>query len=135
MKFLSRLLLKMAVWLSPGDGVTSPLSTISENPLDLKKLDKLSMLLYSLLSEGPSSMQSLEIFHQIEVQQLEAAKMATVYKQRKMLPHRTYSLSLSHDGVSWIAKADYPGNTSLVGRGDCPATALNDFDEQWLGIK
>lgn len=83
----------------------------------------------------PSLETSRQLQVQIENQQLETEKAATAYEQRRQLPHRTYALILSHDGVSWIAKADYPGNTSLVGRGECPATALNDFDEQWLGIK
>jgi hypothetical protein len=129
----------MASWLSPDDARTFQQLTQSENPLVRQQLDKLSTLLYTLLNEGPNFTLSFEtsllLEESLAKQKLETEKAATTFHQRKQLPHRIYSLSLSHDGVSWIAKADYPGNTSLVGRGDCPASALNDFDEQWLGIK
>jgi hypothetical protein len=68
-------------------------------------------------------------------QKLETAKAQTMYHQRKNLPHLSYGCNLTNDGVSWIAKIQLADGNMIVGRGDCPAKALNDLDEQWLGIK
>jgi hypothetical protein len=58
-----------------------------------------------------------------------------MYQQSLLLPHRIYAPALSHDGVSWIAQGKYTDDSNLVGRGDCPARALDDFDKHWLGMK
>ena len=67
---------------------------------------------------------------------LQEQQARTLAANRVNLPHRDcQGLILTNDGVSWIAKLMLADDVVLVGRGDCPATALNDFDEQWLGIK
>ena len=68
-------------------------------------------------------------------QKLETEKAQTLFHQRKVLPHLTYGCNLTNDGVSWIAKAQLAEGAMLVGRGSSPCEALNDFDEQWLGVK
>lgn len=72
-----------------------------------------------------------------ELDRLRLKRERTLLYQAKMegAPHRIYNPLLFHDGVSWIAKADFGKGPNLVGRGDCPFEALQDYDEQWLGIK
>jgi len=73
---------------------------------------------------------------QVAMEQLKTAKSQTTGVQYASLPHRVYGVSeLSHDGASWVAVLQLANDTKLVGRGDSPSKALNDFDEQWLGVK
>jgi hypothetical protein len=72
---------------------------------------------------------------QIAHEQLAAAKHETLACARLLLPHRRFHIPVYNDGVSWIAEFKCPEGEPLVGRGDSPALALNDFDEQWLGLK
>jgi len=57
------------------------------------------------------------------------------FTQQQLLPHRNYGVSLSNDGVSWIASLVMDETAVLVGRGDSPQEALTDFDLQWSGAK
>ena len=68
-------------------------------------------------------------------QRIETEKAQTMFHQRRTLPHLSYGCGLMNDGVSWIAKLQLADGNAIVGRGDCPAKALSDFDEQWLGLK
>lgn len=84
-------------------------------------------------------MQNMDLVMKLEKEiaekKLEAEKYNVYFFQQKLLPHRTYGVSLSNDGVSWIAKMQLDEGSVLVGRGDNPQAALMDFDEQWLGTK
>lgn len=65
----------------------------------------------------------------------DAAEATRTYNQLMNLPHRIYVPRLSHDGLQWVAVAEFHDGTRLVGRGDCPNMALMDYSNQWLGIK
>lgn len=137
--WFSNLRRRMASWLSPRDVPTSLPSIPLESPLDPGQLDKLSGLLSTLLNMDQSSMlnlvATLQLARETADAQLQTARFQMIHAQSATLPHRIYSPGLSHDGVSWIAQGVYANDSKLVGRGDCPAKALNDFDTQWLGIK
>lgn len=142
MKWFSKLLMKMANWLSPeametyllhiqscrtpplqqsgsqfGQPSTGSSQELSSTPgPDISPLERVWPLLADLM-----------------VEQQQAQTLAAHHAN---FPHRRYpGVAMTHDGVSWIAKMKFDIATTLVGRGDCPAKALNDFDEQWLGIK
>lgn len=78
---------------------------------------------------------TLQLGREIAETHLKSAEYNQMYHQTLLLPHRIYSPVLNHDGVSWIAEGKYANDSNLVGRGSCPARALADFDEQWLGVK
>jgi hypothetical protein len=87
-------------------------------------------------SQTQEPLDEQQIRMEILLAQKDAHQAQALSQQSLNLPHRVYQLtSLSHDGVCWVAKAMLAEDTVLVGRGNCPMTALNDFDEQWLGIK
>lgn len=147
MKLLSRLLMRVAFWLSPLSAIT--FSRTMESKI-LQRLPLLEMLYgrrSSPLSTAPattenmdSSLETLE--NEIAQQELreataraEAAEATRTYSQLLTLPHRTYSPRLSHDGIQWVAVAEFQSGDKLVGRGDSPQQALIDYDNQWLGIK
>ena len=58
------------------------------------------------------------------------------YQQYALMPHNIYNPVLNHDGLEWTASFGLDENNQplLVGRGDCPATALIDFSNKWLGV-
>jgi hypothetical protein len=64
---------------------------------------------------------------------LTTATYQAMVAQRSLLPHLTYIPMMYHDGVSWIAEAKMAKGPSLVGRGDSPRAALQDYDMQWAG--
>lgn len=68
-------------------------------------------------------------------EELAAAESQTAYNRLALLPHRTYVPRLSHDGICWVAVAEFSDGSKLVGRGDCPNKALMDYSNQWLGVK
>jgi hypothetical protein len=72
---------------------------------------------------------------QIAKENLEEAKHDKHASQMMNLPHRTLPIKIYNDGLAWIAAYECPEGEPLVGRGDNPRSALNDFDEQWLGLK
>jgi hypothetical protein len=134
--------MKMANWLSP-EATTTYLQHIQScRTSPLQQLGSQSGQPCTELSQESSStpapdispIERLQIL--IAAKALEQQKAQTLAAQQVILPHRTYpGVSLTHDGVSWIAKANFDDGVALVGRGISPAAALNDFDEQWLGIK
>lgn len=134
MTWLSTLLMRLAQWLSPQNSQTQVQNIVTKN-----QLDRLYALLSTLLKPEQNTVKDLSEVVQLErkiaEQKLEAETANAVNNQKKNLPHTFYGVGLMNDGVSWIAKAQLTDGTVLVGRGDCPAEALTDFDEQWLGIK
>ena len=72
---------------------------------------------------------------QIAKENLEEAKHDKFASQVMNRPHRALPLKIYNDGLTWIAVYECPEGEPLVGRGDSPRFALNDFDEQWLGMK
>jgi len=67
--------------------------------------------------------------------ELEEAEARRAIYQMQTLPHRHYIPRMSHDGLEWVAVAEFHDGSKLVGRGACPNAALMDFSNQWLGIK
>jgi hypothetical protein len=146
---LSRLLMRLAYWLSPQTVETYLPAIQLMNLSDPTQLHKLSSVLASLLNTAQSSTEStepsptqvpLEVEREIAYLHLDAARKQhranCVYWQSKNLPHRVYGVDLYHDGASWVATAGNEGGDALlVGRGDSPVAALDDFDAQWLGVK
>lgn len=64
-----------------------------------------------------------------------AAEATRSLHQSLLLPHRTYTPKMEHDGASWVAVAEFSDGTKLVGRGGSPNEALMDYNSQWLGMK
>lgn len=131
--------MSLAYWLSPQEAGTCSRHMQSKNLLHQKQLDTLCSLLSTLLSTEPSSINdlatSLRLEREIAESKLEQANTRLLTAQMANLPHRTYIPTLKHDGVEWVAIAEFYEGIKLVGRGDCPQAALADFDNQWLGIK
>ena len=146
MKWFSRLLMKVASWLSPQTAETFSPTMPSEIHQLQRQLETLSGHLYSQSSMDLNSTPNSDTIHQLEQalmeEELKEAKARTesaeaqrTYSQMLNLPHRTYVPMLSHDGLQWVAIAEFASGDKLVGRGDCPNAALMDFSNQWLGIK
>ncbi|MHC4120282.1 MAG: hypothetical protein ACYSWO_22540 [Planctomycetota bacterium] len=138
MKFISRLLLRMAFWLSPDAMITSLQRILSQCPLDRKQWERLStQLCMPSNTDQPSTLTTVISHLSLQEAQLRVqAQEAMLHSAQAMaLPHRVYGVGLAHDGVSWIAKAALADGQQLVGRGSSPREALNDFDEQWTGVK
>lgn len=129
----------MAFWLSPQNTQIYLQHIQSQSHIAKRQLEELSMLLATLLRAEPNTVSDMAtrilLEKQLAEQKIETEKAQTFFHQRKTLPHSTYGCSLSNDGVSWIAKINLAEGGMLVGRGESPAKALNDFDEQWLGLK
>jgi len=136
MKWISKLLIRTASWLSPQFVEECQLKFQSQEiHRSHKDLERLSGLLYSLLNTEPSFTPNMDTELKLSKLRLELLTMQTLYHQKKLAPHLTYTPKVFNDGVSWIAKADFSEGPSLVGRGASPAEALMDFDHQWLGVK
>lgn len=146
MKLFSRLRTKLACLLSKLTARTSWQSTPSTSPMTPAQWEMLSGLLSLLSSMAPSSTRDTDTILQLEHQvmeleirkakaEAEAAEANRTYAQLSNLPHRTYIPTLSHDGLQWVAVAQFSDGSKLVGRGHCPNTALMDYSNQWLGIK
>lgn len=103
-------------------------------------------LLSFLSSMAPNSKEDSTTFRSLELEILQFQKLAaeqqfqkeralTLYAHQQVLPHRTFSPRLYHDGLQWVAVAEFTSGDKIVGRGDSPNAALSDFDNQWLGTK
>lgn len=145
MRLLSALRTKMASWRSKR-GCTTSSPTTSLPALTQHQWETLSGLLSFLSSMAPSFTQDLATIHLLQQQIVEnelrearaaadAAEATRTYNQLMSLPHRIYVPRLSHDGLQWVAVAEFQDGLKLVGRGDCPNAALMDYSNQWLGIK
>jgi len=138
MAWLSRLLMKMAYLVSPQQFVTS-WHQLESQSLSPTILERPSSPLSPQSSTDQRCLTDTERFHQLQAdlvaQNLETAKFNTALVRMAVLPHRQYVCQLKHDGMEWIAVygSEEMGNL-LVGRGECPANALRDFDNKWLGI-
>lgn len=146
MKLLLHLRLKMKSFLSGLSAKTSRQSFSSMKAMTPKHWEILSGLLSSVSSTEPSILRNTDISLRLEQQVLELkvrkakaeaeeAEAKLLYAQMLNLPHRTYIPTLSHDGLQWVAVAQFGDGSKLVGRGDCPNAALMDYGSQWLGIK
>ena len=139
MAFLSRLILKLAYWLSPLETETFQLTTQSKSLSNQEVLERLSSMLSSLLNTAPSSIKNSDTSHQLKLQlenqRIKTEEALTYNAQAQNLPHRIYPVGIKFDGLEWIAFFHFNDGGLLVGRGPCPASAFNDFDEKWLGIK
>lgn len=65
---------------------------------------------------------------------VQAAEAERMRMQSYNLPHRCYPPMMSHDGLEWVAVAEFHNGSKLVGRGQCPQDALIDYSNQWLGL-
>ena len=96
-------------------------------------------MLSTLLSKEPNSTDvlanSLKLENQILAERLNAERAMTQRNEIDLLPHRLYGVSLTNDGLQWIAKLEVSEGVLVVGSGECPSQALMDFDKQWLGTK
>lgn len=139
MKSLSKLLVKVATWLSPQTTRDALQHIQSQSHTAQRQLEELSALLATLLSTEPDTVNDMStkilMEKQLAEQRLKTEQAQTMHYQQKNLPHRIYGCNLTNDGVSWIAKVQLNDGNMVVGRGDYPMKALADLDEQWLGVK
>jgi hypothetical protein len=117
MKLISRLRTTLACWLLP-----APSSQFIPQPRNTKAL-----------ADYEHAEHLLKV--QVLNQQLETEKLNTAFIQARAMPHRLYTPAISHDGISWVAVAEFADGSKMVGRGECPSQALIDYDLQWLGVK
>ena len=139
MGLLTHLRLKMASLLLGPRETTSSLNMPLTNQLDPKQLEQLFSMLSTLLSMEQSSTSRMEISHPL-IQRFHQARANEAEENwtsasSANLPHRIYAAQLAHDGMSWICKYGAPGEDPLlVGRGNNPAQAIDDFDNKWQGF-
>lgn len=72
---------------------------------------------------------------EIQRELLDKAQAERIHAQTMLLPHMQYGPTLNFDSLEWVATFgfDSDGNPLLVGRGNCPQAALNNFNEKWYG--
>jgi len=103
------------------------------------QLSRLSNILSALIDAHPESLvqvaATLATERQIAEHRLRTEQLNVLMMQRSAAPHQTYTPALYNDGIHWIAEGGMSQGPSLIGRGNCPAAALADYDEQWLGLK
>jgi len=110
----------------------------STGNLDKVQWERLSLMLSTALNMEPSSINDLATFHQLKnrlvEQQIMTESAYTTRGQMDNLPHRTFPVQLSQNGLEWVVSYGAPGHM-VVGKGDSPQAACNDFDHKWLGIQ
>jgi hypothetical protein len=128
----------MAGLLSKEAAETSVLTTRSLESLRHAQLVKLFTQLCTQLGTEQNSIDhmvtSLKLVAETDQVYLDVAKENLKKVQWERRPHRLYGCGLVNDGIHWVAKAKF-GDDWLVGRGDCPAAALQDYDNQFEGQK
>jgi hypothetical protein len=137
MGYLSVLLIRLARWLSPQACETSLQHMQLKSLSDQTQLERLSLVLSSLLSTAPESFSDMDTSRQLQkalaMQKLATEQAITLQAQQQLCPHRQYAVILKHDGLEWVASYGTE-SWALIGRGPNPGKALADFDNKWSGI-
>jgi len=100
--------------------------------LPAKTIDRLSeVLLTTAIFECQAAEERLKEAKE-RLAAADADKMRAINLAR---PSRNFPVSLTNDGLTWVARLSTSDNPrlDLVGRGDSPEAALISFDQQWYG--
>lgn len=136
MGLLSRLFKRERASELPRVVAESPQSTLSTwiSQLHSQVLSGQPSLQSKLVQNTTEFMDSLQglILLRSQAEKDEADYRATVAAM-PLLPHLKYNPRLYHDGMQWVAVWGMDPASRVVGRGDCPSEALNNFDAVWTG--
>lgn len=136
MGLLSRLFKRERASELPRVVAESPQSTLSTwiSQLHSQVLSGQPSLQSKLVQNTTEFMDSLQglILKRSEAE-LGEAELRTAVAAQSLLPHFRYNPRLYHDGVQWVAVWGVETESLVVGRGDYPAEALNNFDAAWNG--
>ncbi|TXH59142.1 MAG: hypothetical protein E6Q97_00520 [Desulfurellales bacterium] len=136
MGLLSRLFHKLGITRSEPIVVESPQNTLSTwvAQLDSLALSGQPSVLLKRVQNTTEFMDTLQglILERARAEVNDASIRAAV-SAYPLLPHIRYSPRLYHDGLEWVCVWGGGTESSVVGRGESPRKALEQFDSKWNG--